>query len=142
MDFARLGRQISQGNQQRAADTARVLDAQGSIYCVQGQFLTQGAGESIQTVNFPIMFVEKPLLYFGFEMQGAAMAQGSFPQASAIVVQYFTTKLDDQREYFTSANIATVTKGPAGLEMWVSWLAMGQALGAPLFGDDTAESGI
>lgn len=142
VDFSRIGRAIQQSQRQREADQFRHFEVQGAVEVLTGEFLIENTGESVRQVNFPVLFTEKPLMFFGSELYGNTITDGSFPIVSTTVIQYLQRGDDSERRYFTGASLATRSSGPSGQKIWVHWMAVGKALSAPLFGDDVVEGVI
>lgn len=106
-----------------------------TVHSVDGKFLVDGAGEALQTVTFPVKFVERPNFVTGGELHpGSIATRGSFPTMSAVILVWTLNPSDGSnlaKEYFIGATLIIVTTGPVGQRMWIHWRATGRALANP-----------
>ena len=151
VDFTQIGRTepgssltsrqtISQRQNRKASDRARLEDSVARTQVVSGQFLLNGVGEIAKEVVFPVKFVEKPLLSFGGELsENSSPTDGSFPTVSVVVggwnleIPGVENQETPDRKYFVGANLLVVTTG-VDESMWIHWHMTGVAITNPVAG--------
>lgn len=119
----------------RQADyRTQIEDSLATVTSVDGFFLTDGAGEAIQVVNFPVRFIERPNFVFGGEHHlDTSGVDGQLPTVSCVINSWITDPpvLTTARLHFIGANLLVVTTGPAAQRIWIHWRATGRALTNP-----------
>lgn len=120
--------------QRRNADQAQIQDQSVKMTRVTGRLLIKDPGEVLAEVGFPVYFAERPSLSFGAEMDDNFVAvDGSFPTVSVVVTKWVREeRQDDAIGRFVGAELAVVTTGIAGQQMWVHWNVQGKALRNPV----------
>jgi hypothetical protein len=105
------------------------LQAQSQVMDVAGTFDLTGIGEATSTeIQFPYLFVAKPIFTFGSELQtNQAPTTGAFPTVSATVSSWDTKPAGNATTYI-GATIITVTTGPASLLMTIHYCFRGYAI--------------
>lgn len=123
----------------RRADLQRIDDFVIKPTRVSGEVLTEGTGEALVDVPFPVWFAQKPSMSFGGELESPIMAEGFFPTVSVVVYQWIMS-LDERLGggYWTGARLAVVTMGTLAEDlvspqrMIIHWQAEGKAFRMPL----------
>jgi len=135
-----IRRHIEVARSQRADNRDRIFGALPTDSAIEGTFLVDGSGESLKTVNFPVRFINRPSIQFGYELHIDTVAVAStFPMASSIVNRWITdppiaddgTAVEYSKVYFIGARLIVTTTGPTNQRMWVHWRASGRALVNP-----------
>jgi len=124
--------------------------AQGGPASVEGQFMVSGTGEAVAEIHFPVGFIEKPLMFFGWELgEGVVIEDNRFPQFSAFAHRWITREPDGgqgagARTYYIGVEISCTSKYIGTGSYWLNWLAKGKAITNPLsgVGDITTSSRI
>lgn len=123
----------------RRRDLGRVEDFIIKPTRVTGFVLTEGAGEALHEVVFPVTFTERPSMSFGGELDVDEFVEALvFPTVSVVVVSWAKTMTDrvgggtNAPGWFAGAILAIVTSGKSGQRMWVHWQAEGKALRDPV----------
>ena len=129
--------------QSRKSQEAAVEDQIGRVHVVMGEFMTSGVGESVITVNFPVHYIEKPLITCGAELApGIGLTDGSFPTHSVTVVMWRYDDIGANTVLYVGAMLAVRTTGAEGTNLIMSWKAEGRAITNPAGANDTADSVI
>jgi len=123
----------------RKDDADRIITAQVSPQSVEGSFLVDGAGEAVQTLVFPVKFIEKPNIKVGGELHlDTNPVPGQFPTMSCVVNRWVTDfpgaegyTVATLKLYFVGAEICVVTTGPTTQRMWIHWEVSGKAIQNP-----------
>lgn len=117
--------------QQKQAEKSRVEDQIATVHSIDGLFMITGSGEASVFVNFPVKFIERPNLSFGFELDpSAVVAAGSYPSVSAVIGGWAKEGPSNKRT-FTGATILVVSTGPVTQKIWVHWTASAKATTNP-----------
>ncbi len=141
--YARLGLNLQKQQRQHLSNVQRVDQTTPDVYVVGGRYLIDGMGESIQSVNFPIKFIEIPLFSYGFELApGHALESGSFPSGTSIITKWSTVSDEiagyQAQELYEGATIGVSLVGSSGQKIWVHWRMEGVAIVSPVHGNQTA----
>lgn len=107
--------------------------------------MVNGSGEASQTVNFPVAFIARPTLSYGYELHpDTSPVTGSFPSGSCVVHRWITdppfdastsASVNFSKIYFKGAYLLVLTTGPTAQKLWVHWTAQGKAVVNPGSGD-------
>jgi hypothetical protein len=101
---------------------------------LQGRTQILGVGEVSFDVEFPVKFVEVPILSFGGELDKTSVVTATtFPTISVCVIEWENeeARLGDDG-LFVGATLAVVTGGNPGQSIWVHWTFDGKALRNPV----------
>lgn len=133
MNLASIARQVNVQQHQRASDTSSRRDFESRPFILQGQFLTEGEGEVLRTVQFPVTFIELPFLKFGASLEiNQQLLVGNFPTISVVACNWQTELRGDQTYLYKGCDLAVVTSGANGQKMWVNWEFTATALTNPV----------
>ncbi len=127
------------GIERRRADLGRIDDFTIKTTRVSGFILTEGAGEGLHDLTFPVTFTERPSMSFGAELETNQFVEDlAFPTVSVVVVSWVKAMTDrvgggvNAPGWFTGAMLAIVTTGKNEQRMWIHWQAEGKALRDPV----------
>lgn len=129
-----LGQAMSRGLQQaldrRAAQEAAVADRLVHDGEATGFVELAGIGETMANISFPIMFVEKPVFTYGFEMApGSWLTHGDFPLGTGVVAAWVVQPYNDMKLY-AGARVGIVLIGGGG-PMTFHYVFKGRSLTNP-----------
>lgn len=130
-----LAGRVQRAMHNRNTNVTRINDGLATVTSVDGVFLTDGAGEAVQTVNFPVRFIERPNFVFGGEHHlDTAGVGGELPMMSCVINSWITDPpiLTTAQLHFIGANLLVVTSGPPTQRIWIHWRATGRALTNPV----------
>lgn len=100
--------------EQRTA-IARVEQAAAQSTWVFGRVLVEGVGETMIDIDFPVVYSNRPLPFFGNEMDiGDSPEFEYFPSVTAIISRWKRT-YQGESERYSGATIAVKTTGPLTL---------------------------
>lgn len=129
--------------QSRKSQEAAFDDQIGRVHVIMGEFMTGGVGESVITVNFPVHFVEKPIVTGGAELApDGVLTDGSFPTHSLTVVAWAYDEKTPNTIYYIGATLACRTTGAEGTNLIMNWKAEGRAITNPSGANDTTDSTV
>lgn len=81
--------------ERRRRQLDQVNDAIATHTIISGEITVVGGGDVAADINFPVWFVEKPIMTFGGEVAGTVdLTLGSFPLVSALVGKWDIQSLD------------------------------------------------
>jgi hypothetical protein len=104
-------------------------DFRSHITHVSGQFSINAIGEAVAVVTFPVSFLEKPNVTFGFEMRSGYMyEQGNMVSATGVVLNWKTSDRPPFSRFYTGCTIGVVSTGPYYQKLIGTWYASGKAL--------------
>lgn len=130
MSFAR-NLQVTQAKQRAVNDS--ISDFSARQFTVCGEILVNGVGESVVSVPFPVVFIERPLFHFGGVLDdNQTVTAGSYPTLSAVVSSFDVKRSGIEKTEYTGANIAITTTGVAEQRMVLCWFFVGKALVNPI----------
>lgn len=91
-----------------------------------------GAGEGLVDINFPVWFLEVPVMSFGGELgPNEVLVDGSFPTLNVMVKSWVRTAKNGT-DYYTGATLIIVTTGSVAQRATAHWQGEGRALVNPL----------
>lgn len=131
-------------NRQTSNDVSK-SSFEGSPYAFSGQFLVNGAGELLKSVNFPVSFIERPFVFIGGCLDdNYSPTDGEFPYVVGCVARYDTVVSGNQVEQklWRGATLSVVTSGSSDSKFWVNYMFTGVALSNPVSGSGTSDSAI
>lgn len=135
-----IANQVNQQVRNREAAMKRNNDAVGREHVVKGQFMVDGTGESVAVLNFPVLFIEKPIATFGWELYpGQGLTAGEFPTASTGVADWALIE-KTPRVYYVGATVATVSTGPTGQRLFINYRFEGRAITNPVNPTETSDT--
>lgn len=118
-------------NAQQSIHDASTMQAKQTS--LSGQYMINGAGEAIVEVYFPVRFVEKPLVTFGFEMKdGEVYIPGQMATGSGVVLDWITEEKPPVSRIYIGCVIGAVTTGQKYQKMIGVWQANGVAYTDPV----------
>lgn len=120
----------------KRTDVAKAQEVHGGIHQVYGFIETMNHGEATVDVNFPVVFIEKPVFHANGEVgENQSITAGYFPTCNVMVRRWITsTTLEDTPRYH-GANLLIVITGDTSLTDYltiVHWSVTGKALVNPL----------
>lgn len=139
---AKIGDQIRRNRRrqdQAASDQASIVVDDYSIF---GSFIVVGHGEVVVDIDLPVLFIQKPKIFFGSEIsQQTELKEGNFPEIS---VSLFSWKVDvrsPSQRFWVGGRVAarllfdtpSVVKTP---RFDINWNVVGKALSNPVSGLD------
>ncbi len=120
----------------------RMESMSGRVHRVQGFFTVTGAGEVSVEVDFPVWFIENPVITFGGELAPNEFPEaGSYPTVSVVVLAWKKEDRPGDVSYFIGAHLGAVTTGKSGQILIVHWQMEGKALINPI-GDAGGADGV
>jgi hypothetical protein len=127
---------------QRRGAVNRIEAMTGKVHRVQGFFTLTGAGERSVEVDFPVWFVENPVLTFGGELAPNEFPEaGYYPTVSVVVLAWKLKTPTPEVNYYVGAHLGAVTTGKAAQVLIVHWQVEARALRNPL-GDAGGTDGV
>lgn len=108
---------IVRGLQQQKADLEQFQDIGGGVYTCKFFCPIKPAGEAVTQIKFPVRYVEKPLMTFGFEMApNQILTPGKYPTACASVHSWkYGRRQDYGAKYYDGCTLVLVTTGDNAL---------------------------
>lgn len=108
---------------------------------VHGEFMLNGAGESVNEVLFPkdVVFTEKPICSalgemrdWNRDMEVILVGAGKFPTISTVIVGWIIEdNVANNLRLYKGFRMACVISGWAHMKMIVHWTADGMGMGGP-----------
>lgn len=127
--------------ERRRNDIDQAQEQQAQFGMVYGKALINGVGEAEFETSFPVVFVREPNFTYGHSLvPNEPLNSNAFPTCSATVIEYITTKMSDDRTYYTGARVACFITGPVGMKSYVNYQFCGTELRNPVF-DSTEVTG-
>lgn len=105
--------------------------SQGGVFAVNYTFPVVGAGEAFKDINFPCMFVEKPALTSGGEVDPWVPVSGNYPWCSAMAGGWVTVQ-KGQATYWVGCRVILVVGGSADQKSTIHFHVEGKALQGPV----------
>lgn len=102
----------------------RVEQGAADFTWVFGRVRLEGPGETTVTVQFPVVFSEKPIPFLGAGEVDGVPEPAMFPVVNAVVSGWALTETDRYR----GAELVVRATGRPSQELWVSWAFAGTAL--------------
>lgn len=116
----------------RRGAAARLDSLSGKVHTIMGFFDLINAGEALIDVNFPVWFLQRPLVHFGAEMaEGQVLTAGAYPTISLVVHRWTMKDYPNNVSYFAGATLVAVSTGVDDQRLIVHWSATGVALRNP-----------
>ncbi len=126
-------RQITVSANQNKVNASQSMDMYGRNLIVSGEFLMPTVGEVVVTVNFPITFTEKPLFYFGADLEpNQEIVTGSLPTCNGMVIRYNIETSDPYTTFWKGADLGFVTQGSADQKINCHWHFIGKGVFNPV----------
>lgn len=124
----------------RASDTAHLDSMVGKIIKTWGLIDTDGSGELLFDVTFPIVFLELPAMSFGFSLlEGETITTGVFPTCSVGVHSFVYSARRSGPRYYSGAKLIIVTTGLSDQQMTIHYQFEGRAIVPPVTTEQLAE---
>lgn len=101
----------------------------GQDTSVRGRVMVEGVGEFVETVDFAVVFYEKPYLFPGaVEVSGTAERE-HFPAAEMVITGWkMRPASSGPQSHYIGATIAVRVGGKTSQKVWVSYEFRGKAL--------------
>lgn len=128
-----------------AIDTRRQEEARrsqsdfvASNYICHGEFMIEMAGgsrgEVTKDINFPVVFIERPLFYDGGSLEESqTVTVGNLPTIGGIVISWVVEEKGGTALY-RGARVGVSVSGDVGTRFWYNWHFSGVALVNPTGG--------
>jgi hypothetical protein len=111
---SRLALSLQRFTQSNRSYTESLADQRVRDGAALGFIEIDTAGESVATIGFPMLFVERPVFTYGLELgESSYLAAGSFPIVSACVASW-TTKDQGLSTMYAGATVGILVTGPTG----------------------------
>lgn len=110
---------------------------------VEAKVRVVGSGETRATIDFPVLFSDKPIMTFGGELVGNSTAEaGNYPVISVMVDNWDTVERSDDREYYRGCEVLIVALGKENQRVDAHVLFEGMAFRDPTIGGTGLEDPI
>lgn len=136
-------RQITVAANQNRVNVSQYTDMLGRNLIISGEFLMPTTGEVIVTVNFPVTFTEKPLFYFGADLDpNQEIVVGVLPICNGMVIRYNIDTSDVYTTLWKGADLGFVTQGTPGQKINCHWHFIGKGIFNPITPIDNVDGTI
>lgn len=125
---------VQRQSEARRGEVDRIQGLEAKHVRLLGEVPIEGAGEVTFTVNFPVRYIEKPLMTAGWDLDGeSSVVTGSYPTVSIGTVDWeMEDEDDDYGQYWTGALVAVKTTGPSDMRIYANYIYEGMALLNPV----------
>lgn len=110
---------------------------------VEARVDVRGSGESRVTIDFPVIYSEKPIFTFGGELDlNQTPEETNFPVISVMVLTWDTIEKSDQRTFYRGCEVGIVCLGKERQRAIAHCVFEGMAFRDPTIGDSRVQGTI